>query len=104
MELLLSTPVANVKKSPEVRARERDIAALQLQLLRSKGRAQRQGLLDRIFLAETNLGALSTELFNRTRTGPRRPLALQLNARAQSAKPCQCTSGKSLCKAAMSTS
>ena len=38
LELLLSTPVANVKKPPEVRARERDIAALQLQLLRSKGR------------------------------------------------------------------
>ena len=33
-ELLLSTPVANVKKSPEVRAGEREIAALQLQLLR----------------------------------------------------------------------
>ena len=77
LELLLSTPVANVKKSPELRTGEREIAALQVQLLRVKSRTQRQRLLDQIFLAEARLGAVSTELFNRTRTVPRRPLTLR---------------------------
>ena len=45
-------------------------------MLRAKGHAERQRLLEQVFLAEANLGAVLTELFNRTRTGPRKPLAL----------------------------
>jgi hypothetical protein len=47
LELLMSTPVSDVKMPPELRAGERRIAALQLQLLRAKGRTDRQRLLDR---------------------------------------------------------
>ena len=60
----------------EVRARERELAALQVRLLRSTDRQNRQHLLDRIFLAEAQLAPVATELFNRTRAGPRKPLTL----------------------------
>ena len=77
LELLLSTPVADVKKPPEFRAGERRIAALQLKLLRAKERTERQRLLDEIFVAEAQLAPISTELFNRTRTAPRKGLTLK---------------------------
>ncbi len=77
LELLLSKPVSDVRKPPELRAAERRIAALQLKLLRSKGRAERQRLLDQIFVAEEQLAPLSTELFNQTETAPRKPVTLK---------------------------
>jgi tetratricopeptide (TPR) repeat protein len=77
LELLMSTPVSDVKMPPELRAGERRIAALQLQLLRAKGRTERQRLLDQIFLAEEQLAPTSTELFNRTRTATRTALTLK---------------------------
>jgi CHAT domain-containing protein len=77
LELLLSTPVADVKKPQELRAGERRIAALQLKLLRAKGPTERQRLLDEIFVAEEQLAPTSIELFNRTRTGPRKALTLK---------------------------
>src|SRR5438046_2574483 len=55
LELLMSIPVSEVKMPPELRAGERRIAALQLRLLRAKGRTERQRLLDQIFLAEEQL-------------------------------------------------
>jgi CHAT domain-containing protein len=77
LELLLATPIADVTKSVEFRAAERRIATLQLRLLRAGGRAERQRLLDQIFVAEEQLAPLSTELFNRTRTAPRKPATLR---------------------------
>jgi CHAT domain-containing protein len=77
LELLLSTPVASaVAKSPDIRTRERALSALQVKLLRTTARSERQRFLDQIFLAEAQLAPISTELFSRTRTGPRQPLAL----------------------------
>jgi CHAT domain-containing protein len=77
LELLLSTPLSDVRKPPALRAGERRIAALQLQLLRARERAERQRLLDRIFDAEEELASVSTELFNRTRTAPRKRVTLR---------------------------
>jgi CHAT domain-containing protein/tetratricopeptide (TPR) repeat protein len=77
LELLLATPFADVKKTPELRAKEREIASLQAQLLRATVRAKRQDLLDRIFVAEGELAPITTELFNRTRTRPRQTLTLR---------------------------
>lgn len=77
LELLLATPVANVAKPEAFRAAERHIAGLQLRLMRAKGRAERQRLLDQIFVAEEQLAPLSTELFNRTRTDPRKAATLR---------------------------
>ncbi len=74
--LLLDKPVASVPPSPEVRARQRELSALQVKLLRSTDRQNRQHLLDQIFVAEAQLAPVATELFNRTRTSPRKPLTL----------------------------
>jgi CHAT domain-containing protein len=83
LELLLSTPVASAAaKSPDIRMRERALSALQVKLLRATARSDRQQLLDQIFLAEAQLAPISTELFSRTRTGPRQPLALAAVQRA----------------------
>ena len=77
LELLLSTPLGDLKEPPELRAGEREIAALQLKLYRAQGRAERQRLLDQIFAAEERIAPVSTELFNRTRTAPRTPVDLK---------------------------
>jgi CHAT domain-containing protein len=77
LELLLATPIADMKRSPELRAREREVAALQSKLLRATSRAERQRLLDQIFIAEGKLASVTTELFDRTRTAPRKPLTLR---------------------------
>ncbi len=76
LDLLSSTPVADVRQPAELRAGERRIAALQLQLLRTQSRVERRRLLDRIFAAEEQLAPISTELFSSTRTAPRKPFAL----------------------------
>src|SRR6267154_1149428 len=77
VELLVSAPLGDLKKPPELRAGERQIAALQLQLYRSKGRADRQRLLDQIFSAEERLAPVETELFNSTRINPRKAVTLK---------------------------
>lgn len=77
LELLLSVPLADVKKSPEIRASEREMASLQARLLRTTGRAERQKLLDEIFIAEGELALVTTELFERARTAPRHVLPLR---------------------------
>jgi CHAT domain-containing protein len=77
LELLLSTPLSDVAKPPELHAVERRIAALQSRLLRAQDRNERQRLLDEIFDAEEQLAPISTELFERTRTRPRAPVTLQ---------------------------
>lgn len=77
VDLMLSTPIADMRRSPELRAREREIAALQVQLLSATGRAERQRLLDQIFIAEGQLAPVTSELFRRTRTAPRRPMTLR---------------------------
>jgi CHAT domain-containing protein/Tfp pilus assembly protein PilF len=77
LELLVSAPLGDLKKPPELRAGERQIAALQLQLYRAKGRADRQRLLDQIFSAEERLAPVETELFNSTRINPRKAVTLK---------------------------
>ena len=77
LELLLATPVASITKPAACRVAERRISTLQLRLLRADGRAERQRLLDQIFVAEEQLAPLSTELFNRTRTAARKPATLR---------------------------
>lgn len=82
LELLSSKPLADITKSAEFRAGERRIASLQSRLLRTFSRADRRHLLDEIFAAEEQLAPLSTELFTRTRTAPRKPVALTQLQRA----------------------
>jgi tetratricopeptide (TPR) repeat protein len=82
LDLMLSTPVASVPKTPELRARERDLAALQTKLLRSTDRSERRRLLEQVFLAEDRLAIVSTELFDRTHTVARKPLDLHTVQRA----------------------
>jgi CHAT domain-containing protein len=76
LELMLATPVSRVTRTAEERARERDLAALQLKLLRTTNRIERRRLLDQIFVAEGRLATVSTELFARTHTKPRQPETL----------------------------
>ncbi|MEO8502138.1 MAG: CHAT domain-containing protein, partial [Vicinamibacteria bacterium] len=76
LDLLSSTPVSDVREPAGLRAGERRIAALQLQLMRTQVRPQRRRLLDEIFAAEEQLAPISTELFSSTRTAPRTPLTL----------------------------
>ena len=77
LELLLSTPLGDLRQPLELRATERQIAALQLKLFAAKTRTERRGLLDQIFAAEERMAPASTELFNETDLGPRRPMALK---------------------------
>jgi hypothetical protein len=67
----------HVTKPPEYRAGESQIAALQVKLLRAKARPERQRLLDQIFVAEERFAPISTELFNRARTAPRKLVTLR---------------------------
>jgi CHAT domain-containing protein len=66
-----------VQNPGDLRAGERRIAALQLQLLRTTDRRARQRLLDQIFTAEEQLAPAATELFMRARSAPRKPATLQ---------------------------
>ena len=74
LDLLLSTPLAGVAKSPELRAGERRIARLQLRLLRSASRSDRERLLNEIFVAEEQMAPAATALFSRTRSVARKPV------------------------------
>src|SRR5262249_42387777 len=70
-------PIADVRAPAGLRAGERRIAELQLQLFQAKKRVERERLLDQIFLAEEHLAPLETALFDRTRrTTGRKPLTL----------------------------
>jgi CHAT domain-containing protein len=78
LELLLARPLADVAQPAAFRSQERRIAALQLQLFRTKTHAERQRLMDQIFVAEEQLAPLSTALFSQTRrTSPRKPVTLR---------------------------
>ena len=77
MDLLHARPLSDVRKPEDLRKGERRIAALQLQLLRTTGRASRQRLLDEIFRAEEQLAPMTTELFSRSRRSARTALTLR---------------------------
>jgi hypothetical protein len=76
VELLHSRPLSDVHGSTDLRAGERRITALQMQLLRTTNRTNRQRLLDEIFRAEEALAPVTTELFARSRTSVRRPVTI----------------------------
>lgn len=69
LELLVNRPVAEQTPPKALRHGEREIAVLQMRLLRTADRAGRQRLLDQIFAAEERLAPLSTALFDRSRRG-----------------------------------
>jgi CHAT domain-containing protein len=77
VELLHSRPLSDVHRSTDLRAGERRITALQMQLLRTTNRVNRQRLLDEIFRAEEALAPMTTELFARSRTSVRRPVTIR---------------------------
>ena len=74
LELLTSTPLAEISKPVELSAGERKLAALQLQLLRATSQNERERLLNDIFVAEEHLAPAATALFSRTRTAARKPV------------------------------
>jgi tetratricopeptide (TPR) repeat protein len=71
LDLLHARPLSEVRRPEELRAGERKIAALQMQLLRTTNRASRQRLLDEIFKAEEALAPMTTELFSRSHRSAR---------------------------------
>jgi CHAT domain-containing protein/predicted negative regulator of RcsB-dependent stress response len=77
VDLLHSRPLSEIRKSTDLRAAERSITTLQMQLLRTTNRANRQRLLDEIFRAEEALAPMTTELFTRSRTSVRRPVTIR---------------------------
>lgn len=78
LDLLQSRPTTDATRSAALRAGERRIAALQVQLFQATSPQQRQRLLDDIFVAEQQLAPVSTELFaRRKQAGPRTPVSLQ---------------------------
>lgn len=77
VDLLHSRPLSDLRKPEDLRRGERRIAALQLQLMRATGRAERQRLLDEIFRAEEQLAPMTTELFTRARRTARGAITLR---------------------------
>ena len=77
VDLLHSRPLSEIHRSTVLRAGERRITALQMQLLRTTNRGDRQRLLDEIFRAEEALAPMTTELFARSRTSVRRPVTIR---------------------------
>jgi CHAT domain-containing protein/Tfp pilus assembly protein PilF len=77
VDLLHSRPLSEVKGPAEMRAGERKITALQMQLLRTTNRATRQRLLDEIFRAEEALAPMTTELFARADRSARAPVTVR---------------------------
>lgn len=77
LDLLQSRRSAPGARSSEVRAGERKLASLQLQLLQTTQPSERERLLDAIFVAELQLAPASTELFAQAgRAGPRSIVSL----------------------------
>lgn len=77
VDLLHSRHLAETRKPTELRAGERRITTLQMQLLRTTDRANRQRLLDEIFRAEEALAPMTTELFTRARRSARSPVTVR---------------------------
>src|SRR3954469_18049211 len=77
LDLLHARPLSELRKPEDLRRGERRIAALQLQLLRTTGRANRQRLLDEIFRAEEQLAPMTTELFTKARRTARGAVTLR---------------------------
>jgi len=77
IDLLHSRPLAETRKPAELRAAERRVTALQMQLLRTTDRGSRQRLLDEIFRAEEALAPMTTELFTRARRSARSPVTVR---------------------------
>jgi CHAT domain-containing protein len=77
VDLLQARPLSGLRKPEDLRAGERRIASLQLQLLRSTSKGDRERLLNQIFLAEEQLAPLSTELFMRSRRPARGVMSLR---------------------------
>jgi CHAT domain-containing protein/predicted negative regulator of RcsB-dependent stress response len=77
VDLLHSRPLSEIRRSTDLRAAERRITTLQMQLLRTTNRANRQRLLDEIFRAEEALAPMTTELFTRSRTSVRHPTTIR---------------------------
>jgi CHAT domain-containing protein len=78
LELLSATPAADVRAPSGLKAGERRLAALQVQLFQTKTGAERARLLGQIFVAEEQLAPLTTAFFDRTRrTTERRPITLR---------------------------
>jgi CHAT domain-containing protein len=77
VDLLHSRPLSDLRKPEDLRRGERRIAALQLQLMRATGRANRQRLLEEIFRAEEQLAPMTTELFTRARRTARAAVTLR---------------------------
>jgi CHAT domain-containing protein/Tfp pilus assembly protein PilF len=77
VDLLHARPLSGVRKPEDLRAGERRIASLQLQLLRATRRTDRERLLNQIFLIEEQLEPLSTELFTRSRRAAREVISLR---------------------------
>lgn len=77
VDLLHSRPLSELPRPDELRAGERRIGALQLRLLRTTDRTQRQRLLDEIFVAEEQLAPVATELFIRSGHSARAAVSLR---------------------------
>jgi len=77
VDLLHARPLSDLRKPEDLRRGERRIAALQLQLLRTTDRPNRQRLMDEIFRAEEQLAPITTELFTRARRNVRGAITLR---------------------------
>lgn len=77
VDLLHSRPLSDTRTPADLRAGERRITALQMQLLRTTDRASRQRLLEEIFRAEEALAPMTTELFTRARRSARTPVTIR---------------------------
>lgn len=77
VDLLHSRHLAETRKPAELRAGERRITTLQMQLLRTTDRTNRRRLLDEIFRAEEALAPMTTELFARARRSARSPVTIR---------------------------
>jgi CHAT domain-containing protein len=77
VDLLHSRRLNEITRPTDLRAGERRITALQMQLLRTTNRADRQRLLEEIFRAEEALAPMTTEMFARSRTSARRPVTIR---------------------------
>ena len=73
LELLVNTPLADVESPAELRAGEKRIAALQVELLQTTDRDRRKELVDEIFFAEQRLAPASAAFFEQSRRDDVRP-------------------------------
>ena len=77
LDLMLSAPVAGVTRTSEARTSERELAALQLRLVRATDRRERaEAARPDLLRGEPPIGRVSTELFAQTHVGPRQAVSL----------------------------